>query len=280
MRIILIIFILSTIITADLIYDNVYRPGRITYYDASSGIVACDIPTSEWPQHTAALSELHFDGGLSCGAYVRLKNGENTIDAMIVDLCPKAGNEQWCSGDLPHFDIGGTDSFSELESVLTGVKELEYHWIPGPVGDTPVKLRFLNGVNQYWVAIHVINHRYPVVKIEIQKEGGNWVTGNTGLPGLNGFFQFDFTGQGLELPYTIRITDQYGQVIVEQGQEIRGEAMWTGVNQFPLLIEHDTTGISILTNLKHSKSGVYSSKRNLLNGSFYLNHFDMLGRPQ
>lgn len=223
---------------AEVNYDAGVEHGRITFY-AQSNFVACDIPQSEWPQYTTALSEKHFQGGLACGATVRLMNKGKEIQAMVVDLCPVKGNEQWCSGDMTHFDLGGSDAFAQLEPPATGVRELDFQWIPTPVGDTPVKLRLKDGINAYWVAIEVINHRYPVAKLEIKDpQSGAWVAGDRTKPGMYNYWQFTFTGNGLQAPFQIRITDQYGQVIEETGPVVQEKYMWTGQNQFPLMPRH------------------------------------------
>jgi expansin (peptidoglycan-binding protein) len=238
----LIPFILCVYVSgiAEIDYDAGVEHGRITFY-AQSNIVACDIPQSEWPQYTTALSEKHFQGGLACGATVRLINGGKEIQAMVVDLCPVQGNEQWCSGDLTHFDLGGSDAFAQLERPETGVKELSFQWLPTPVGDTPVKLRLKDGINAYWIAIEVINHRYPIAKLEIKDPKTDaWIAGDRTKPGMYNYWQFSFTGNGLQTPYQIRITDQFGQVIEETGTVIEEKYLWTGKNQFPLLPRHVT----------------------------------------
>ncbi|MFC1584644.1 expansin EXLX1 family cellulose-binding protein [Fibrobacterota bacterium] len=231
------IFLIAAACLAAIDYDAGEGPGRITYYEQSP-TVACDIPQSEWPAHTAALDEAHFQGGLACGASALLANEGNEIQVMVVDLCPVQGNEQWCSGDMTHFDLGGTSTFSLLEPVVTGVKELEFQWVPTPVGDTPVKLRFKDGINQWWVAIQVINHRYPVANLEIQDpQSGAWLAGNRTNPGMWNYWQFDFSN-GLQPPFQIRITDQYGQTIEETGTVVQENYLCEGQNQFPLLARH------------------------------------------
>jgi expansin (peptidoglycan-binding protein) len=229
---------ISTIALADIDYDVGITTGRITYYDQSSGIVACDIPQSEWPPYTAALDETHFQGGLACGAYAHLNKNGNEIEVMIVDLCPIQGNEQWCSGDVTHFDLGGASTFDMLEPHVTGVTDVEFEWIPTPVGDSPIKLRYMTGINQWWVTIGVINHRYPIANLEILDPiSETWIAGDRTNPGIWNYWQFDFPS-GLTTPFQIRITDQYGQVIEETASVIEESYMWTGQNQFPLLERH------------------------------------------
>jgi expansin (peptidoglycan-binding protein) len=228
------LFAAISLCLAEIDLDAGIGNGRITYYEQSAA-VACDIPQSEWPMHTAALDEPHFQGGLACGATARLQNEGKEIQVMVVDLCPTAENQQWCSGDMTHFDLGGTETFSLLEPVITGVKELQYEWLPTPVGDSPVKIRFKDGVNPWWVAIQVINHRYPVANLELQDPvSGEWLQGDRTLQGMWNYWKFDFSGN-------IRITDQYGQVIEETGSVLQEQYMWEGANQFPLLARHGGT---------------------------------------
>ena len=233
MRHLSIVLLFTSVAFSQIDYSKDFSRGRITWY-AQSNFVACEIPQSEWPQYTAALSEKHFQDGLACGATARLKNGDKEIEVMIVDLCPVQGNEQWCSGDLTHFDLGNTSTFSQLEEVSKGVTELQFKWIPTPVGDKPIKLRLKDGINAYWVAIQVINHRYPIAKLEVKDpKTEEWKTGNK-LNGMWNYWQFSFTGSGLTTPYQIRITDQYGQVIEETGNSVEEKYMWEGMHQFPV----------------------------------------------
>jgi expansin (peptidoglycan-binding protein) len=237
---ILYILFLCMVTAAQINYDAGVQQGRITFY-SQSATVACDIPQSEWPQYTTALDEKHFQAGLACGATVRLMNNRKEIQAMVVDLCPVQGNEQWCSGDMTHFDLGGQNTFAQLEPPDTGVKVIQFQWIPTPVGDSPVKLRLKDGINAYWMAIEVINHRYPIAKLEIKDpQTGAWIAGDRTKPGMYNYWQFSFTGNGLQAPFQIRITDQFGQVIEETGPVIQEKYMWTGTNQFPLRSSNGT----------------------------------------
>jgi hypothetical protein len=110
---VLVIFFSDFVAIAQIDYKAGFVKGRITFY-SQSNIVACDIPQSQWPQYTTALSEKHFQNCLACGATALIKNGSKQIQVMIVDLCPVKGNEQWCSGDLPHFDLGNSTAFSRI----------------------------------------------------------------------------------------------------------------------------------------------------------------------
>ena len=217
------------------------QAGRATRYDATT-TVACAIPSSLWPAHVAALSEPQFQAGLACGATAHLtytKGGTvKEMDVMIVDLCPTAQNAQWCSGDTTHFDLMDP-AFSTFDLVSVGVLHtMQFQWTPTPVTG-PVKLRWKDGINAWWVAVQVLNHRYPIKSVEIKDPvSGNWLMGDRTLTGNPNWFKFAFTGNGLtpsvSNPAQIRITDQYNHQILESATQLTASQQWDGVNQFPL----------------------------------------------
>jgi expansin len=234
------IFFVALPALAQIDYKAGFVKGRITFY-SQSPIVACDIPQSEWPQYTAALSEKQFKNGLACGTTAIIKNGTKQIQVMVVDLCPVKGNEQWCSGDLPHFDLGGQTAFSQMENPSVGVKEVQIDFIPTPVGDSPVKLRNKDNINAYWYAVQVLNHRYPIAKVEmLDQKTEAWITGQQKTD-MCSYWIFTFTGSGMTTPFRLRITDQFGQKIEETGTSIESSYMWSGTHQFP--IDSAFTGI-------------------------------------
>ena len=220
-----------------------FLDGRASWY-IQNPVVACDIPQNFWPPYTAALDEVHFKGGLTCGTTAHLKWRRNDdsireIEIMIVDLCSTLNNEQWCSGDKVHFDLGGRSTFAQLDDPDIGILDgLGFKWIATPVGNSPVKLRFMDGMNQWWVAIQVLNHRYPIAKLELRENGSTqWVAGDRTQPGLYNYWIFTFSGNGLQPPFYLRLTDENGQVIQETGNTVQENYIWDGQNQFPLLSE-------------------------------------------
>jgi len=196
--------------------------GRATYYSATT-TVACDIPTSAWPTYVAALSEAQFQSGLACGASAHIKwtpAGTSTvkeINVMIVDLCPKADNAQWCSGDSTHFDLMSAATFSVLDNSVLGVLHgLTFDWQPAPVtGNLQFRVKTSSGY-PYYAPIQVYNSRYPISKVEVQNSGSTtWVTGDRTQTGMWNWFVFNWTGNGLTMPYKVRVTDQYGDTVVQ-----------------------------------------------------------------
>ena len=76
----------------------------------------------------------------------------------------------------------------------------------------PIAYHFKDGSNQWWTAVQVRNHRNPVAQLEYL-DGGQWVT--VPRTAYNYFVQTD-PGMGLG-PYTFRVTDPYGNMLVDSG---------------------------------------------------------------
>ena len=55
------------------------------------------------------------------------------------------------------------------------------------------------------------------------------------------YWIFTFSGSGVTTPFQLRITDQFGQRIVETGTSIEPSYMWSGTHQFP--VDSTFTGI-------------------------------------
>lgn len=48
---------------------------------------------------------------------------------QVGDYCPVQGNEQWCSGDMVHFDLRDS-TFSQIAQSSWGVIEMNYRKVP------------------------------------------------------------------------------------------------------------------------------------------------------
>ncbi|HSQ41424.1 MAG TPA: hypothetical protein VLM37_04005 [Fibrobacteraceae bacterium] len=218
--------------------------GRATYYDYTE-TVACDIPTDAWPDYVAALSEPQFQDGLACGASAKLQwtsseGEENSIDVMIVDLCPTADNKKWCSGDSTHFDLMDSNTFALLELPKKGVLHgLTYTWQPAPVtGNLKYRFKAANGFPWY-APVQVYNSIYPIANVEIMNYAIDdvWVPGDRTQSGLWNWWVFNWS-RGLQPGFIIRVTDQYGQTIVDtvdtygDTDSTSGYA-WESAHQFP-----------------------------------------------
>ena len=92
----------------------------------------------------------------------------------------------------------------------------------------PVSYRFKEGSSEYWCGVQMLNHRYPVAKLEYLNSDGEFV--EIKRRPYN-YFESMEMGPG---PFTFRATDIYGQVIVDHDIPLVLDEKIEGKSQFPL----------------------------------------------
>ncbi|MFC3890981.1 expansin EXLX1 family cellulose-binding protein [Lentzea rhizosphaerae] len=85
--------------------------------------------------------------------------------------------------------------------------------------------RYKEGSSQWWCGIQVRNHRNPVAKLEVRAASG-WLT----LPRYE--YNYFISASGAGCGSDIRITDIYGQALVDTGVSIRDRVDQPGKAQF------------------------------------------------
>ena len=88
--------------------------------------------------------------------------------------------------------------------------------------------KYKDGSTQYWCAVQVRNHRYPIAKLEYLNQSGEFIE----LPRRNyNYFEAEAgLGKG---PFTFRITDIYGQVVMDDEIPFTPNEIQEGQAQFP-----------------------------------------------
>jgi len=100
--------------------------------------------------------------------------------------------------------------------------------VVSPEISTPIAYHFKDGSNQWWTAVQIRNHRNPIAKLEFYN-GNVWV--EVPRTDYNYFVQ---TGPGMGVgPYTFRVTDWYGNVLIDSGIPHVENGSVTGAGQFP-----------------------------------------------
>ncbi len=180
--------------------------GRATFYDFN-GIGACGLPFAN-PANAliAAVNEPDYAGSAFCGRCLRVTGPRGTVIVQAVDLCPYAGNEQWC-GDSGHLDLSRA-AFAAVADPVWGVVAIDWETIACPeVGN--LAIAFHADANPWWVATQVRDHRYAVASLELQ-QGPSWVS----LPRTDyNYFLWETPG-GDSGPYTFRVTDANHHAVV------------------------------------------------------------------
>ena len=197
---------------------NPIHQGIATYYNAT-GAGACSFDPSPNDLMVAAMNADEYDNAAVCGAYLRVTGPKGIITIRIVDLCPecKAG----------HLDLS-QEAFAAIADLPQGIVPITWQVI-SPDLDGPIAYHFKDGSNQWWTAMQIRNHRNPIAKFEYRDGGGQWVA--VPRTSYNYFVQTD-PGMGTG-PYTFRVTDSYGNVLVDSGIPLIVNGTINGAAQFP-----------------------------------------------
>lgn len=170
--------------------------------------------------YVCAMNITDYDNALLAGAYIEVTSYGGSVKTLVTDLLPEGKK-----GDV---DLN-EDAFPLIANKIDGRVDISWKIIPLET-DEPVSFRFKEGSTQYWCGIQVLNHRYPVAKLEYLNSNGDYVQ----LPReqYNYFISSDM-GTG---PFTFRITDIYGDVIIEEDipLQLDSNTIVQGKNQFPI----------------------------------------------
>jgi expansin (peptidoglycan-binding protein) len=206
--------------------ENPIRSGRATYYDAN-GDGNCMFGPSPGDLMVAAISHEDYgnpdpDAGpaaVYCGAYVEVTGELGTVVVRIVDKCPDALCE---SG---HLDMS-PQAFEKVAPIHKGIVPITWRVISPELG-RPVAYHIKPGSNQWWTAIQVRHHRNPIVRLEYRNAEGAWVE-------MQRQDYNYFVGQSMGVgPYTLRVTDSYGNTLIDSGIPLAENGETSGAAQFP-----------------------------------------------
>ncbi|RDU24074.1 Expansin-YoaJ [Anaerosacchariphilus polymeriproducens] len=132
------------------------------------------------------------------GAYLEVKGPKGRTIVYVNDLYPEA-----TKGGL---DLCPT-SFAKIGDMSAGKINVNWRIVKAPISGN-VSYRIKEGSSQYWAAIQVRNHKYPVLKMEYLKDG-QWI--NMEKTEWNHFIS---TNMGTR-PVKIRMTDINGNTITD-----------------------------------------------------------------
>ena len=143
-----------------------------------------------------------YNNAQLAGAYLEVTGELGTINMLVTDLLPEGKK-----GDLDLY----TDAFPLIAPAEKGRVPVSWKIIPLDTAENaPVSYKYKEGTSEYWCGVQVRNHRYPITKLEYLNEDGEF-TALTRRP--YNYFESDEMGAG---PFTFRITDIYGQVIIDR----------------------------------------------------------------
>lgn len=196
---------------------NPVHAGVASYYDAD-GSGSCMFGPSPDDLMVAAMNEPDYGLADYCGAHVAVSGPNGQVIVRIVDMCPG------CRKGL--LDLS-PQAFTQIGNLSLGRVPITWQVIsPEIVG--PIAYHFKDGSNQWWTAVQIRNHRNPVAKFEYRNSRGNWV--NVLRAQYNYFIEPNGMGPG---PYTFRVTDLYGNELIDSNIPHVQNGTVPGTGQFP-----------------------------------------------
>ena len=194
--------------------------GEATFYGGGyeGGCAMLDpVSTDYW---ITAMNLPDYNCAELAGAYLEVTGELGTINVLVTDLLPEGKK-----GDLDLY----TDAFPLIAPAEKGRVPVTWKIIPlDTAEDAPLSYKYKVGSSPFWCAVQVRNHRYPIERLEYLSSDGEFVE----LPRRNYNYFEALSGLG-EGPFTFRITDIYGQVVVDADIPFTPDEMQQGHVQFP-----------------------------------------------
>lgn len=143
-------------------------------------------------------TQLNYNGikAALAGAYLEVQGPKGKTTVYVTDLYPEGP-----SGAL---DLS-PNAFSQIGNMVDGKINISWKVIKAPVTGN-VSYRIKEGSSRWWAAIQVRNHKYPVLKMEVQ-QNGQWL--KLEKQDYNHFLGTNLGNQ----PLKIRITDIRGVML-------------------------------------------------------------------
>lgn len=168
-----------------------------------------------------AMNIFDYAGSQICGATVVISGPKGNVTVRIVDLCPgcPAGN----------IDLS-PQAFEQIADTTLGRVPISWYVTADNVSG-PILYHFMEQSSQYWTGVQIRNHRYPIYSIEYLTSSNAWK--NIDRTDYNYFVVSGGLGVG---PYTFRVTDIYGHVLVDSsialapGKDVAGAAQFSLCN--------------------------------------------------
>lgn len=191
--------------------------GEATYYDFADGSGNCSFDPTPNDLMVGAMNHTDYSASAACGACAHITGPNGEVTVRIVDRCP----------ECPQGDIDlSPEAFEKIAQLSQGRVPISWQYVPcGVTG--PIQYRFKEGSNQWWTAVQIRNHRHAIAKLEVKKNG-SFV--DVQREDYNYFVDASGMGPG---PYELRVTDVYGQTLIDTGIAHQEAQLVDGAAQFP-----------------------------------------------
>lgn len=193
--------------------------GDGTFYTFADGSGNCLFDPTPNDLMIGAMNQTDYAGSAICGACLSLTGPNANIFIRVVDRCPECK-----PGDVDLSPL----AFSKIADTALGRVHISWHLVACNVTG-PIVYHFKDGSSQWWTAVQIRNHRYPIMSVEYLTSGGTFKLVNR--VDYNYFVEPNGMGPG---PYTFRVTDMFGHVLVDTGIVLQVNGSVPGTGQFPL----------------------------------------------
>jgi expansin len=199
--------------------SNPIHTGIASFYPATGQGNCSYVPPAPEDLMVTAMNRFQFDASAICGAYLQVIGPKGSVTVRVVDFCPGCIENQ--------IDLS-EEAFDRIGDRSRGYADITWQ-VVSPALSGPIGYHFLEGTNQWWPALNIRNTRNPIASLEYLNSGGQWVR----IPRseLNWFVE-DHPKMGAG-PYTFRVTDMYGNVLVDSNIKLVANSIQPGAKQFP-----------------------------------------------
>lgn len=154
--------------------------------------------------NVVAVSTPLYESSAVCGAYIQVTGDKGTATLKVIDECTSSPT---C--DTDHLDLS-TTAYSAVTTSLSGVADVTWKYVEGPVGTNKIKLYWGSGLSPYFLDVVVDEIRHPVASVEVQDSSATFVpmTRNNA-----NHFSASTSTNTFPYPVVIRITDRFGNQV-------------------------------------------------------------------
>ncbi len=170
--------------------------GKATFYDSKGEGGNCSFVSAPADRLYVALGPSEYSAGAACGGYLDVTGPKGKVRVLIMDQCPEC--------EAGHLDLS-KEAFAKIANPVDGVASISYKAATNPSVPGPLSFRIKEGASRYWFAVLIVNHGNPLRSVEVK-------SGSTFRATQRAEYNYWIYESGLGAgPYTIRITDVYGQ---------------------------------------------------------------------
>ncbi|MCA9974878.1 MAG: hypothetical protein KC413_03985 [Anaerolineales bacterium] len=193
------------------------RTGEGTYYWEANGDGNCMFGPSPDDLMVAAMNHVDYNNAALCGAYANVTGPKGSVVVRIVDQCPECP-----AGDI---DLS-PEAFVKIADLYLGRVPITWQLV-SPVLEGPIVYHFKADSHVYWASVQIRNHRNPIMRFEYLNSSGLFQEVTRAS-----YNQYEMNGVWFE-PFTFRVTDIFGNVIVDNGIPLSPGWDVASQSQFP-----------------------------------------------